>query len=433
MNHSLLRSGAPKPQPRIVTVSRWAVRTCALSAAVAVLLLSMALAACSTGPIDDMTFTVATVFPTAGADAPVGQAMQRAVDLAVRQNAALGKGYKLTVAHVAEGTGVAQATTALAADHHVMALVGPLDSQTAIALLPIIEQNGIATISPSATLAGLTRADRAAAQGLTFATLHPAGKPVAFFRLPASDEALALAAADLARAPSGQHGLAAGSAFVVDDGTASSKAGADAFRQEFAAKHGAISGRATMATVPSDNTQDVVTAIIKATPDVVFFAGGTAVAARLRATITLTGAPQIPVLATGPLADHPAWGAAVGVTAAAAYTFAVLPAPDFSTLPNAKSFVAAYQAAYPGKDYVPQAALAYDAAMDEITAIKALVQAGKPVTRAAVLAAVAAAKYAGVTGTLAFDKNGDNVSPPGFAVYSCDIKGAWHYETHLGG
>src|SRR5260221_584689 len=322
MNDSPLRSGAPKPQPRIASASRRAVRTRALSAALAVLLLSMALAACSTGPVDDMTFTVATVFPTAGADAAAGQAMQRAV---------------------------------------------------------------------------------------------------------------ALAAADLARAPGGQHGLAAGSAFVVDDGTDSGKAGADAFRQEFAVKHGAISGRATMATVPSDNTQDVVTAIIKATPDVVFFAGGTAAAARLRATITLTGAPQIPVLATGPLADHPAWGAAVGVTAAAAYTFAVLPAPDLSTLPNAKSFVAAYQAAYPGKDFVPQAALAYDAAMDEITAIKALVQAGKPVTRAAVLASVAVAKYAGVTGTLAFDNNGDNLSPPGFAVYSCDIKGAWHYETHLGG
>src|SRR5258706_16041890 len=144
MNDSPVRSGAPKPQPRIATVSRRAVRTYALSAAVAVLLLSMALAACSTGPIDDMTFTVATVFPTAGADAAVGQALQRAVDLAVRQNAALGKGYQLTVAHVAEGTGVEQATTALAAAHHVMALVGPLDSQTAIALLSVIRHSGIA-------------------------------------------------------------------------------------------------------------------------------------------------------------------------------------------------------------------------------------------------------------------------------------------------
>src|SRR5260221_11030876 len=209
MNDSPRGGGGPKPQPRIATASRRAVRTRALSAALAVVLLSMALAACSTGPVDDMTFTVATVFPTAGADAAVGQAMQRAVDLAVRQNAALGKGYKLTVAHVAEGTGVEQATTALAADHHVMALVGPLDSQTAIALLPVIEQNGIATISPSATLAGLTRADRAAAQGLTFATLHPAGKPAAFFRLPASDEALALSASDVALSPCGPPGLGA--------------------------------------------------------------------------------------------------------------------------------------------------------------------------------------------------------------------------------
>jgi hypothetical protein len=49
-----------------------------------------------------------------------------------------------------------------------------------------------------------------------------------------------------------------------------------------------------------------------------------------------------------------------------------------------------------------------------------------------VLSAVTTTKYAGVTGTLAFDQNGDSTTPAGFALYSCDAKGAWHYQTSVG-
>jgi ABC-type branched-subunit amino acid transport system substrate-binding protein len=71
--------------------------------------------------------------------------------------------------------------------------------------------------------------------------------------------------------------------------------------------------------------------------------------------------------------------------------------------------------------------------MDEISAIKSLIAAQKTPTRAAVLSAVASAKYAGVTGQLAFDKNGDLAPTPGFSMYTCDTKGVWSYQTSIAG
>lgn len=397
-----------------------------------VVLLVAWLAACDPAPQTDKTLSLAAIFPATGPDAAVGAAMQRAVTLAVKQNAALPNGYKLTLTTIDEDSLPAdEAASSFAADSHVMGIVGPFDSQTAADMLPIVEQNGIATISPTATLPGLTQSDQAAAEGLTFTQLHPKGKPNVFFRLPQTDNAAGKAAADLALAPSSAHGLAAHAIFMVDDGTPSGKALAAAFKQELTARHGAVAGQQSLAADPQDNVQAIVSAIVEAAPDAVFFAGGIAPGAVLRGTLTLSGVPQLPILTAGPIADDPTWSATVGVVPASAYTAAILPAPDLSTLSSAKSFTDAYQAAYPNQDLLPQSALAYDAAMDEITAIKSLLTAGKPVTRAAVLAAVAAAKYPGVTGTLAFDANGDNTTPLAYSLYTCDIKGAWHYQTHL--
>jgi len=385
-------------------------------------------------PTQDKTFAITTVLPTSGPDAAIGQAMQQAVDLAVKQNAALGNGFTLTAVHVDEaGDDPGAIVSSLAGNQRVMGIIGPLDSQSAVAMLPGIEQAGITTISPGATLPGLTQADQAAAEGLQFAQLHPQGKPVAFFRLPESDTAAGKVAADLAVAPVKTHGLAAQSVFLVDDGTPSGKTLAGAFVQELKAKGGTSAGRLTLQLGVPDSAQAAVTAIVKAAPDIVFFGGGAAAAAQLRGTLSLTGAQNLAILTVGQAADHPDWGTAVGVAAAAANTTALLPAPDLSTLDGAKDFIAAYQAAYAGQDPLPQAALAYDAAMDEVAAIKSLVGAGKQVTRADVLATVASAKHAGVSGTLAFDAKGDNTTPLGFSLYTCDAQGAWHFVTALKG
>jgi branched-chain amino acid transport system substrate-binding protein len=410
----------------------WRLRRLRRLALVATLLVATSLAACTIGQTDDKTYTLVTVFPTSGVDAPMGQSLQRAVDLAIKQNAALANGYKLAVTHVDEATGsVGQDVGVSLRDSHVVGIVGPYDSQSAAAMLPTLESDGITTISPTSTLPGLTQPDQATAEGLAFTQLHPAGKPVAFFRLPHTDTALGTAAADLATAPAQSHGLAAGSVFIVDDGSPSAKAITATFASALKAKHGSVAGQLSLQVDVPDSAQSVVTAIIQATPDLVFFAGDVPAGAQLRSTLTLTGAPGLAILAVGPVAADPSWATSVGLPAAAANTTAILPAQEPSALPNAKLFVSDYQAAYPGQDLLPQTTLAYDAAMDEIAAIRSLVAANKPITRAAVLSLVASAKYAGITGTLAFDKNGDNIAPTALAVYACDGNGVWKYQTSL--
>ena len=391
-----------------------------------VLLLVFGLTACSqTGnSTDSKALLIASIFPTSGAEAGVGTAMQNAVDLAVQQNASLGNGYTLSATNVDEANGfMDQAVGTLAANNQTMGIVGPLDSSDALVMLPGIEASGLATISPSATLPGLTQANQASAEGLDFTTLHPAGKPVAFFRLPETDNAAGKAAADLALSTT-QPGLSAHAVFLVDDSTATGKAEVAAFKSELAAMQGSVAGQASITLGPQSNTQSIVSQIVEADPDIVFFGGGIDAGAQLRSTLSLSGAPQMVILAVGPIGDDPAWSTTVGVPAASAYTTALLPAEDLSKLPNTKDFVVAYHTAFPGASSPPQSALAYDAAMDEISAIKSLISAGKPVTRAGILAAVASAKYPGITGTIAFDKNGDNTTPIGFSIYTCIPKAA---------
>ncbi len=399
------------------------------------LLSTLALPGCAAGGgTTKQTLTLLTIFPLTGADGTLGLAMQHGVDLAVQQNAALGGGYQLSAIHIDESLGNAsQVVTADIARGGVMGIVGPFSSESALSVEPVIEGAGIVTITPSATLPGLTLADRAKAEGIPFSQLHPQGAPVAFLRLPQTSDAEGKAAADLAMASSQKHGLSARSVFIVDDGSLSGKALAAAFSAELTAKGGTIAGRQSFTDGAIGNPMALVAAIVEAYPDAVFYAGSTLIGGQLRAALTLSGAPGLPLLTAGSSADNPGWSDAVGGALISGSTTALLPARDLSTLKGAQSFMSAYQAAYPGTEPLPQAALAYDAAMDEIAAIKAAISAGKKPTAGVVLTGVTSATYHGVTGDLAFDKNGDNTSAIPFSVYTCDSKGAWTYRATVGG
>lgn len=403
-----------------------------LLAALVAALLSSWLAACSVGPSSNHTVSLVTIFPASGASGAIGQSMTRAVDLAVKQHAALGGDYTLTVSHVNEASVTVGPDAAQAiANPQVMGVVGPFDSPAAVAALPGLAHAGVVTISPTATLPGLTLADQATTEGLTFSQWRPQGKPSSFFRLTADDNAIGAAAADLALAAPAAHGLGAHAVFVVDDGSPSGKAQSAAFQSELKAGHGTVAGSRSVALGDDVGMQTTVSAIIEANPDIVYVAGDPAVAAGLRRTLTQTGAPRLVLLTSGAAADDPAWGDTVGVAVLAGYTVGLLPTQDLSKLSGAQAFQTAYQSAYPGATLTPQSALAYDAAMVEINAITSLITAQKTPTRAAVLSAVAATKYAGVTGQIAFDKNGDSVTPPSFSVYTCDTKAVWTYQTSI--
>lgn len=406
----------------------------AVVALLVALVAALALPGCAIGGGQTQTLSLLTVFPMTGADSALGLAMQRGVDLAVQQNASLGAGYQLTVTHVDESLGNAsQVVAAAIAGGQVMGLVGPYTSEGAMSIEPVIERASVVTITPGATLAGLTQASQAATEGLNVAQLLPKGAPVAFLRLPPTSDAEGKAAADLAVAGGDLHGLAARSVFVVDDGTISGKALAAAFSAELTAQHGSVAGSQSLTDGAVGNPMGLVAAIIQAYPDAVFYAGDTLVGAQLRGALSLSGVPQLPLLTAGPIANNPGWSAAVGSGPISANSTALLPARDLSSLTKAQSFVAAYKAAYPDAAPLPQSALAYDAAMDEIAAIKATINASKVPTASAVLARVAAGVYHGITGDLAFDKNGDNANPIPFSIYTCDSKGAWTYRASVSG
>lgn len=387
-------------------------------------------AGCDSAPGQDKTLALAAVVPLSGADASLGQSLQRAVELAVSQHKDLGKGYTLTAVTVDEAA--PDAASSVTGNARVRGIVGPMESASAATLIPSVAKAGLATISPGATLPALTQPDRAAASGLDAAALRPQGKPVAFFRAVADDDALGTAAADLARAKHDAHGLEANTVFVVDDGTASGKAQVAAFTKEFQAKGGKVSGQQSFAPDTPGAVDSAAVAVITAGPDAVFVGGGTSGATTLRSTLSLSGAAAVPVLAAGMAAGNPGWAASIKPAPAAANTTALLPGADPSAAQGAAAFTQAYQAAYAGKDLAPQAALAYDAAMDEISALKGVIAAGKDPTRAAVLSAVAGAKYDGAMGTLAFNANGDLATPPALAIYTSDAKAAWAYQGTVG-
>lgn len=367
---------------------------------------------------------IAAIFPEHGVDAPIGRALQRAVDLGASQRARLGGRYRLVIVPVDEAATPARIDAVLK-KRHVLAVVGPLESENALALLPTIERLGIPTISP-AMLPDVTRSLSTGQAALTVASLHPAGRPVALFRLAGAESAAGKAAADLAITPAPD--LGATSVFVADDGSPTSNTLAAAFAAEIRLKGGIIAGQRTAEAGNPNNMQETVSAIIEAHPDLVFYAGGTAAGAGLRRTLSLTGAPRLGLLTAGTIADNPGWSAAVGARAAAAYTTALLPAPDLSALAHVERFVHSYHRAYPGKVLLPQSTLVYDAVLDEITAMKALIRAGKPVTRSSLRSLIAARKYRGITGTLAFDRDGNDITSIGFSLYTCDVNGVWHFQ-----
>jgi branched-chain amino acid transport system substrate-binding protein len=112
-------------------------------------------------------------------------------------------------------------------------------------------------------------------------------------------------------------------------------------------------------------------------------------------------------------------------------TFASVAGRDPSTYTSgaAAQFVSDYAARYPGQEPSFYGAYAYDAAMVLITAIRHLITAGRTVTRAALVDEVEHIQYAGVTGPISFDSNGDI----GHGVISMYVvqHGRWTYAWQV--
>lgn len=381
------------------------------------------------------TIRLATYLPITGPDATVGLAMQHAIDLAVKQNSDLGHGYTLATLHFDEASdGPASVAATLVGNTQVMGLLGPNNGASAQAMLPILAQHGLLTMSLGPMPSSLAGASPAASR--TKGAEGSASRAV-LLRLSPSEDATGKLAVDIAVRGRQDSGLGAHSVYIVDDGSATGKALAAAAVQEVHTRGAAVAGQSTVDVADATSAQAATSAIIDAYPDAIVYSGNLAGAAALRNALWQTGAGSLPVIVMGPGADDPSWATHFSTPQFAENTLGLLAYPSLTNSAKSQTFAQAYTAAYPREPLLPESAVAYDAAMDVITSIKGVVardqSQGKTVTRAEVLSAVAASTYTGITGTFTFDSAGMLSHPLGWSLYDVDSKGAWKYVTALNG
>jgi branched-chain amino acid transport system substrate-binding protein len=295
----------------------------------------------------------------------------------------------------------------------VVGVVGPFNSGVAVAEIPVVNEAGLTEISPSNTNPGLTKAQYAAANGINFALLHPAGKPEAYFRLPGPDD---VQGAVDARVASSAHTK---KVYVVDDNSTYGTGLANYFTASFTGSGGTILGRSSVTPATLSDIPSLAAQIVTTHPDLIFYGGVTSQGgAALKQALGQAGAANITVLGGDGIADDPQWPM-IATNAYAINTIGSEPAPDFTAYTNnaqVQAFITAYKAMY-NQAPTPYSLLSYDAAGVIIQAITSLINAGTPVNRDTVRSQVAGITYKGLSGTISFDANGDNSgSSPGIAV-----------------
>jgi branched-chain amino acid transport system substrate-binding protein len=403
-----------------------------------------ALAACGGGTstaskLCNGQISIASEFPTTGADGADGKPAQNAVELAVKQ-ANVGGGYTLSFISYNDVSaalgkhdpdqGVKNVTN-MVANKCILGFVGPFNSNVAKAEIPVSENAGLVMISPANTNPGLTVESEAAANGMDWPTLHPAGKPETYFRIPGNDIAQGTVDADLTVAAK-PDGLGATKVYVVDDQETYGVGIANYYEKELKAKGGTELGRDGIPANGNAQIPGLAAKIAATHPDAVYFGG-----------LTSTGGPQLkaqlvqagytgPMIGGDGIGGDPEFIKEAG--AAAEGTYGSSGAPDPSTLTNgvATKFFADYTAAYPTEDYGTYRANSFDAANILIAAIKSIISGGKDLTRAAMITAVQATQYDGATGHISFDAHGDNAGGGIWAFYVVQ-GGKWVFLTQTGG
>jgi len=328
------------------------------------------------------TVKIGFAAPLTGDNAIYGQGMQRAVGLAVDEaNAspeAKAKGITFQVQAGDDAGDPKQAVNvanSLVADRDVVAVVGHFNSGCSIPAAPVYNTAKMAMVSvssnPQLTAVGLPNVDR----------------------IVAKDDAQGAFAGELATK------LGYKNVALIDDSTPYGQGLASEFTKSFTGKGGTV--------VLTDHVQanDVdfsalATKIKSKSPDMVYFAGTYAPAAHLAAQMKSAGL-KAPVMG-GDMLYTPDYIKLAGADVAEGHIATALGLP-LDQQPKGKEFAAKYQAKY---NKAPEAydSYAYDAAR---TIIQAVLSAGAD--RAAVMSAVRNGTLAdGVTGSVAFDQNGDN-------------------------
>jgi branched-chain amino acid transport system substrate-binding protein len=299
-------------------------------------------------------------------------------------------------------------------DETVVAVVGPFNSASAKAQIPVSSEAGLLQCSPSNTAPGLTKgADGEALRG---------GRVVNYVRVATTDDLQGPAVAVYAKANGAEK------IYILDSQDAYGKGVADAFEAQFKKDGGTVVGRTGLPAGQTDFSA-VATAAKAAGADSIFYGGVTSDGAPLfRNALAQAGLGALPFYGADGIYDGTGEGSYVAIAGANAENSYASQAA-IENIPGKADFNVKFNAEF-GKDAEGYAYAGYACAQIVIEGIKAAVTGGD-VTRETVRAAVVdkGAAFETVLGSVSFDEVGDTTQRI-ISLYKVD-GGAWKFVEEI--
>jgi len=372
-----------------------------------VVVAAIALAACGSskeesGGDNRKVAKIGVIVPLLAGSTAVGIGIRNSVDLAIKQANDQNKiaGWKLEIAAEDDGGKPdigGRAATKLSSDSAIVAVIGTYNSSVAQQTIPILDNAGIAQVSPANTNDTLTR-------GENFATA-PARPHKNYFRTATLDSLQGGFAADFATAEPTN----AKTAVIVHDGKTYGKGLAESFQGRFVKNGGTILGEVRVIAEDVTDYSGDVTNIKPLNPDLIFYGGEYTAAAKFTTELKKQGVTA-PLFGGDGIVDQTYVDNAKDASKGDLGTSIGAPVEG---LASAKAFLDAYNAGSYREPPSAYGGLAYDAATAVIGALAKVLPGKTKVdkdTRLAIIDAIQASNFDGATGKVAFDQYGDTVT-----------------------
>lgn len=386
-------------------------------AGVALVAASLAFSGCGartdagTGGSTGKVAKIGVIAPLSGGLSAMGLGIKNSVDLAIKQanasNAIPGWTLELAAEDDAATPDVGKnAATKLASDDQVVGVVGTLNSSVAQVVTPVLAAADIVQVSPANTSPSLTKG----------ADLTNPVRPYAnYFRVCTTDAVQGPFAAQYLL------GVGIKKVATIHDKKAYGQGLVDNFTTAFKAGGGTVVAAETIN--PDDSDFSAVISKVKAkSPSAIYYGGEYPQAGPLAKQAKAAGL-DVPLMGGDGIfdANFIKLGGSDGDLATS------VGAP-VESLPSAKAFVEAYQAAGFADGYSAYGAYGYDAANAIIAALKTSLPAAADAkaARAGTIAAIATVSFDGATGKVGFDEFGDAVARV-LTVYKV-VDGKWKAE-----
>jgi branched-chain amino acid transport system substrate-binding protein len=359
------------------------------------------------GEGDTQTVTIVSDLPLQGSSRPQNETIVNGITLALEE-----RGYQagdVTLNYESQDNATAQAgkwdearcaenAQSAAQNESIVGWIGPFNSGCAQVQIPILNQAGLAMVSPANTYLGLTKPGGEADEPDRY---YPTGTRN-YTRVIVADDKQGQAGASWMR------DLGVQRVYILDDQETYGRGLADQFEQAAQAQGIEVLGRDGI-DGNAANYRSLMNRIAELQPDAIYFGGITQNnAAQLVSDKVGAGMPNDQVIFMGPdgIVEE-AFIEAAGESGEGVYaTFGGLPPEE---LPGAgQNFVQSYEERFPDAPIEAYTAYGYEAANVMLDAIQRAYEADGEVTRENVLRELfATSNYSGVLGTWSFDQDGD--------------------------